>query len=47
MSYGRPWVVRTPYGNVAQTFTNRRQAKAFKDNMNRVHGGGYTLNYEG
>tara|TARA_B100000676_G_C17716465_1_gene649042 strand:- start:361 stop:504 length:144 start_codon:yes stop_codon:yes gene_type:complete len=47
MSYGRPWVVRTRYGNVASTFADRRQAQAFLDNMNRRSGGGYTLSYEG
>ena len=47
MSYGRPWVVRTPYGNVASSFADRRPAQAFCDKMNEVLGGGYTLNFEG
>mgnify|MGYP003338699154 CR=1 FL=1 len=47
MSYGRLWVVRTPQGSVAQTFADPRPAKAFLDNMNSIHGGGYTLAHEG
>lgn len=47
MSNGRPWVIRTRYASVAASFADRRQAQAFCDNMNRTHGGGYTLAHEG
>lgn len=47
MSYGQPWVIRTPAGSVAGSYADRRPAQAFLDNMNRIHGGGYTLAHEG
>ena len=47
MSNGRPWTIRSPEGRIAATYADRRPAQAYCDNMNRAHGGGYTLSHEG